>query len=287
MGILDSVISASKAEGAAHVNILVYGNSGVGKSKLGAGSSERPLIALTERQAMITIRESNPQAAMVEINCWEDLQALFKEANEGIRAGTFPYDCIVLDSLTEMQTKLRRELEKGKDAKLIQGDGSLSMKGWGVLIDRTTSLVSSFRDLPIDFVCLCLCDEQVNEETGVRTYRPSVNGRKLPGDLASFHNAVWYLFTTSANPLEDPAHEKGRELQYVALTRGASSEYLTKGHEALATYENPSDVRQMMDLMRSYWKEREVSPRRAVEVSARAERVAAIAKKPHTKKAGK
>lgn len=260
MGILDRAFVASKAtRQQAHVNVLLYGNSGTGKTTFGSRCGKRPFIVLSEQQAVLPIREANPDATILVVETWPDLQELYREVNAQVTAGKFPYDVIVLDSLTEMQRKLKDEIvEKGLKATAaggkveptVQSDGTLSMKGWGVLIDKTFNMVREFRDLPVDFVCVALADEAVEDEK--RYFRPLVNGKALPGNLAGLFNVVLYSFVTKSNPLGLTDWPEGTQ-QFVVLTNGASDRYLIKGHSSLATYENPAMASGMLSRVRGAW----------------------------------
>jgi len=251
-GILDRVVKASSAEAPAFVNILVHGLSGTGKTTLGTLSGKNPLIVTAERQAVLVIQQTNPNANILVVDTWGDLQDLFKEINAMAMAGPLPWDIIVLDSLTEMQRRLRDEILKSAHSKKhVQDDGSLTMAGWGVVVDKAFNLVRSFRDLPCDFICICLSEETTPEE-GVRFYRPSVSGKKLPGDLAGLFNAVFFSFTSNKNRLKQDPHVEG-SLQYILLTRGASGEYLTKSHAALNELEDSNNIQDVIARMKN-WK---------------------------------
>jgi len=260
MSILDRVLRAGDGETRVNVNVLVHGQSGTGKTYFGARSGKRPLIALTEPQARLTIRESNPDADIVPIETWEDLQDLFRSLNKMATDGTLKWDCLVLDSLTECQKRLKDEMVSdskkvkadNKAEPTVQADGQLTIKGWGVLIDKSFALVRAMRDLPMDLVCIALTDEASEGER--RYYRPSVSGKRLPGDLAGLFNAVVFSFTTNKNVLERADWQEGDQ-QHVLLTRGSSDRYMVKGHRSLAVYEDPDKAREMLERMRMAWKD--------------------------------
>ncbi len=164
---------------------LVHANSGAGKSTLGA-SVKNPIIALCERQALRAIRRRNPDATIWMVESTEDLRNLLIDLKMQTTNGTCPFDTVVLDSLTEMQSILKREiLKKGSSTR-----DSLTVGEWGMVIDRTTDVVRSFRDLPLHVLVLCRSEESFVDDS--RFVRPSLNGKKLPNDIAGFFNIVGY-----------------------------------------------------------------------------------------------
>lgn len=166
---------------------LVHGNSGAGKSRLGA-TAKRPAIALFERQALRTIRSRNPDAAVWVVESMDYLREMLSELRLLIANDNCPYDTVVIDSLTEAQGMLKKEIlsRAGSEREtLTQGE-------WGVIIDRVSNITRAFRDLPMHVLVLCRSEETYTGDD--RFVRPSLSGKKLPNDIAGFFNAVGYIF---------------------------------------------------------------------------------------------
>lgn len=199
---------------------LVHGNSGAGKTHLGA-TALKPVIALCERQALRTIRMVNPEAAIWIIDRADDLRQLLTELKVMIAENRCPYDTIVLDSLTEIQAMLKNEiLVAASRDQLTQGE-------WGVIIDKVANIARSFRDLPLHVLALCRSDEQFVDET--RYVRPSLSGKKLPNDIAGFFNLVGYAYRK----------QDGDKIIYRVLF-GGSDGFLVKGDPTLKPIEQPT-----------------------------------------------
>lgn len=200
--------------------VLVHGNSGAGKTHLGA-TGIKPVIALCERQALRTIRLVNPEAAIWIIDRADDLRQLLTELKVMIAENRCPYDTVVLDSLTEIQAMLKNEiLVAASRDQLTQGE-------WGVIIDKVANIARSFRDLPMHVLALCRSDEQFIDET--RYVRPSLSGKKLPNDIAGFFNLVGYAYRK----------QDGDKLLYRVMF-GGSDGFLVKGDPTLKPIEQPS-----------------------------------------------
>lgn len=227
MGILDRVIKARETE-QNFIKALVYGNSGTGKSTMCGTGPSKVLYLWTERQGVVSFKRVAPDQDTLEISSLATLREVLGE----LRAEGHGYSTVCLDSLSEMQRLIIDEqvaTTAGKEEPTI-GD-------WKVIIDRTASLVRAYRDLPMNVVVTALSEESiVNEER--RIVRPSVSGRKLPGQLAQYFNVVGYAFKTV----------KSDSISYKVLFEGRD-DFTCKGLPGLRYREDP-DI--------TYWYDRGV-----------------------------
>lgn len=214
-----SVKKAGDLESLAKLKMLVYGPSGSGKSRLGA-LFRRPLIGLTEHQAIPTIQEANPDAMIKLIRNAQEL----KEFRDLIRSPELPerVDAVVLDSLTDAQRIIRQAYTDAQKS----GRTTTDMDTWGLIIDATARLAREVRDLQTHVLVITLDEER--EDGEIVTHRPSVNGKKLPNDLAQYFNLVGYVHK----------REYERGLRYEVMFAG-SDRYLVKGMSALNPVEAP------------------------------------------------
>jgi hypothetical protein len=146
----------------------------------------RPLILLTETQAIPVIRELNPRAAIKQIRSPQDLL----EARQILRAPNLVenHDAVVLDSLTDCQRILKDFYTSQQQKRQDLTD----MDTWGRIIDATARLARELRDVPVHVLCICLDSEVAVEGEGI-THRPAVSGKTLPNVLGQFFNAVGYI----------------------------------------------------------------------------------------------
>ena len=86
-------------------NILVYGDSGAGKTVLG-GTCPDALFLSTE-QGTISAKRQGSKARVWRIEKWEDLEAAYKWLRDN---PNHPFKWIVLDSVTKMQEQLKRHV---------------------------------------------------------------------------------------------------------------------------------------------------------------------------------
>lgn len=216
-------VKASEFKTQDRLKMLLYGNSGAGKTDLLSGAS-KIAIGLCEQQALRTIRRRNPDAAIWVIESSDDLRSMLAEIKQQVASGDCPFDTVALDGLTEIQQILKREI-LNKDGSSRE---SLTQGEWGVIIDRCTNIARAFRDLPLHVVVTCRAEEQYVDER--RFVRPSLNGRKLPNDVAGFFNAVGYAYKK--------VNEQNQIIHRV-LFDGVEG-FLTKGDPDLDRIEIPS-----------------------------------------------
>lgn len=205
---------------------LLYGPSGAGKSQA-AALFERPLIGLTEMQAVPTIQATNPDALIYPIKSVEDVVGFTRLARHPDTQGRC--DAVVLDSLTDAQRIIRNfyTRRQGDSA----GKEKTSMESWGLTIDRTAKVARDLRDVQgMHVVLICLDDEQHVDGQGL-VHRPGVNGKRLPNDLAQYVNLVGYL------------HKADRDggIRHEVMFRGIDR-YLTKGIKGLEDVEPPEPL---------------------------------------------
>lgn len=230
--------------------MAIAGLSGTGKTSLGV-SAPRPLILLSERQGMPSIKNAArrlgraiPPVLLVE---QADDYRLALQALRGDRAHPFVVkdskgevvlkleqwpETVVLDSLSDAVSVFMREVREqspqraGKDGLPVDAN-----RFWGVLSDRLYNLMKAFRDLPMNVVFLCLRDERTKEDADgnviERVIQPKLTPRALVNDLCAAVNIVGYSYRT---------HDKDRNIVYgVVLEAGEGA--VTKPCEPLRKVE--------------------------------------------------
>ncbi len=241
-----------------HVKACIYGPPGTGKTSFGV-SSPKPLIAITERQAMVHINEAvsrtgvpMPQVFFMETA--DDLRNLVrslhgdqskpfkileKHGNEKIcvHEGEWP-ETLVLDSATDacrlLVEEIRRQAppQRGKDGLPVD-----SQRFWGVLIDRASTMITAIRDLPVHAVFLALADDREtgDEDNKVRSLKPMMASRGISLTLAAAVNVVGYTYRKTKRGAPGEEHR----LEYGVMTTGP--EYmLTKPFRPLRDVEVPN-----------------------------------------------
>lgn len=202
--------------------VLLYGPSGGGKTRI-AAAFKRPLIGCTELQGVPTITRMNPNAMVHPIQTPDDM-ARFKDLIFHPKMAE-RCDAVCLDGITDVQRIIRAYYL----SRQTKGQDTIHMDTWGKIIDSTAGLVRQIRDLPVHVIVTAL-DEEENVEGEGRCHKPSVNGKKLPNDLAQYFNLVGYVYKRGVQRAPGVRHE-------VMFT--APDRYMSKGMPELQSVEPP------------------------------------------------
>lgn len=135
------------------LSLLIHGSSKVGKSTLSA-TAPKPILVLDAEGSwrFIPLRQvtwdpttgHGPptydglwDACVVNVRNWESIERTF----DWLRRWQTPFVSIVVDSITEIQRRLREKLV---------GTDAMKISDWGVLLARMDAVIRGFRDLALE-----------------------------------------------------------------------------------------------------------------------------------------
>lgn len=208
------------------LNILVYGESGTGKTSL-IGSAEprfktlildaeSGLLSLRKRAAEITKQTGKKfEFDSYPIRSVDDLA----RARDFLYNGKHDYKLVALDSGTELQRQLseaiRTKRKKEKDGtEVVTVNDTMETRDWGIILNKMVSVIRSFRDLPnVSFLMTALTQEEKNESTGESKIMPMLDG-KIRQQIGGYFDHVLYSFSKERQ-LEDG----GKRVEYRLLTQ--------------------------------------------------------------------
>lgn len=179
-----------------YFNMLIYGNSGAGKTRL-AGSADavpelRRVLFIDVEGGTLTLRNTPyKEIEVIRIKSWQDMESVYNE----LYAKPDMFNTVIIDSLTEIQKMsmdriMRRLVEENEDR-----DADVpGVREWNINIEQTRKYVRKFRDLPMNTIFTALEHSEKNMRTGAIKRKPSLSG-KVKDEVAAFLDIVVYLYT--------------------------------------------------------------------------------------------
>lgn len=203
--------TTDKASANQGVKVLVYAESGIGKTTLCA-TAPAPIIISAESGLLSLRKFSIP---VIEIKTLQDLNDAYNWIAKNKQAEQFQTICI--DSITEIAEVILAAAKKTvKDPR----------QAYGELIEKTLEAIKSFRDLPGKNVYMAAKMERAKDElTGMMLYGPSMPGAKLGPQMSYYFDEVFNL-----RVMQTPQGQKYRalvtqpDMQYVAKDRSGALE---------------------------------------------------------------
>lgn len=174
-----------------HFNLLVYGKSGVGKTRL-AGSAHavpemRRVLYIDVEGGILTLRREFPEVETIRIKSWSDMQRVY----DALYAGGHGFNTVILDSLTEIQKfNMDQIMQRLVESNNERDMDVPSLREWGKNLEQIRRFVRAFRDLPLNVIFTAL--EREDKDRLLRPVKlPSLSG-KMAGEVAAFLDIVLY-----------------------------------------------------------------------------------------------
>lgn len=188
--------NTSQAGTAQGLKVLVWGESGMGKTTLAGTLPEHNSVILSAEAGLLSIRNRNIN--VIEITSVEDLT----EAHAWLQTpAAAAIENVALDSVTEIaEVVLANAKRQTKDPR----------QAYGELIDKMTMVLKSFRDLKGKNVVFLAKSEYTKDEvSGVGRFGPSMPGSKLGPQMPYLFDEVFKI----AVGVDPNTKEKFRYLQ--------------------------------------------------------------------------
>jgi len=187
------LISSTKGIGVDALKILVYGESGAGKTSLAKTIGE-PTLLISAEAGLLPLRGESID--VIDLTRADDGSVIPKEKRIAKLLDVYQflqsdeckkkYKTIFIDSLSEINSNMLEQLQQEMP------DAKETLKMYGELAKRMRSLIKAFRDLPhysIVFTCLSEIDKDENNQ---RFVAPQLIG-KLSGQIAAFLDEVYFI----------------------------------------------------------------------------------------------
>lgn len=199
------------------IKVLVYGRSGIGKTRLMATLPKIQVkdgghgIIVSAESGLLSIQDT--PCPVIEIKSLDDLN----RAHDYLSGpGGNQYYSVGMDSITEIAEKVLANAKAGtKDGR----------QAYGILADQMWETIRAFRDLKGKSVVMTAKAEWVKDENGVTRWMPSMPGRQLTNGLPYFFDEVFYLGAFRGAGGDFTALQTKADLQYDAKDRSGRLEH--------------------------------------------------------------
>lgn len=212
----DSIIDIQDED--EYVNLLIYADSGVGKTVF-CGSDEGVLFIAPEDNGTLSAKRFGSTAKKWKINAWPDIVAAYEWL---IEQDPIPFNWVVLDSLTEMQDMCMRqildeavEMNPGRDPDIPQ------LQDWQPYFERFKRLVKGFNSLPVNVIYTALQQDESNEDDE-KVVLPMLQGKgtqyakKVASWMTSFGHMTVRRKKTGTDTEGHAIYEEMRVIQWKA-----------------------------------------------------------------------
>ena len=205
------------------LNMLVYGDPGVGKTRL-AGSAcivpeMSPVLLLDFEGGTLSLAGDYnavdvwPDPKDERRPTWKDIDKLY-----GQLYAKNPYRTIILDSITEVQKFCLSEIMK----QVVQGNPDrdpdiASLREWGKQSEQLRRLVRALRDLPCNTIFTALRHDEKDDKGNLIKTRPALPGQ-LKGEVAGYVDIVVYMYQ------KEFAQGPNRTMKTLLLTQGTEKQ---------------------------------------------------------------
>lgn len=186
------------------VNILIYGDSGIGKTVLAGSAADVPemrdVLVIDAEGGTESLVRTYPSCDVVRVTEINQLWPIYDE----LHLGRHSYGTVILDSLSELQKQdMMHTLKIGHAERPEKVDPDMAgIREWGISLEHMRRTVRLFRDLPMNTIFTALVRYEKDARTGVVSKLPGLQG-KAAAELPAFPDIVLYYFSKEVKTVVD------------------------------------------------------------------------------------
>lgn len=173
-------------------NMLIYGDSGVGKTRLVATAAEveamSPVLLIDVEGGTLSLMDYTHDIDIIRVTSYQQFIRLHAEIKRS------PYKTVIIDSLSEVQKLCMEEIMKNaqKDDPEFDIDKP-RIQDWGKNLSQTRRLVRAYRDLPVNVIMTALAQTDQSRPNKPKA-KPAFTG-KAADEVPGFLDIVLYMYT--------------------------------------------------------------------------------------------
>ncbi|KKL17790.1 hypothetical protein LCGC14_2482000 [marine sediment metagenome] len=138
-----------------------------------------------------TAKAESIDALQLQVNSWMKEFATFDEVRKRIVWNDFPYDTVVLDSLSSFDTAMMIKSIEDQLHDVPRPAAQVPDRSdYNILLTYTRQFMGKFLSLPCNVIVIAHVMASAGEE-GATMDQIIVSGRKLPGQLPAFFSNIW------------------------------------------------------------------------------------------------
>lgn len=170
-----------------HVKLLVYGASGVGKTRLCA-TAPNPIIISSEDRLM-SLKKHNLPVIKIEEN--DDFKKAYELITTNPKFNRF--DTICVDSISDIAEKILENLQSGKTK---QGNKIHGLAAYGEMAKILLPLIKKFIAIPDKHIYfIAKAEVQKDEHSGMVSWMPFLPGNVVPTQLPYLFDQSFFMQT--------------------------------------------------------------------------------------------
>jgi phage nucleotide-binding protein len=176
------------------MNLLIYGEPGVGKTVLAGSAADHPdtaPILILDVEGGVTSLRTRTDIDVIQVR---DIDTIVKVHDELQKHNGGGYKTVIIDSLSELQKlDMRTVMQEEYNRQPERTDKDVpSQRAWGKSQERLRRIIRGYKDLPVHTIMTTLLSSVKDEQTNVTSYYPALPG-KMRADAPGFFDIVGML----------------------------------------------------------------------------------------------
>lgn len=168
------------------VKTVIYGGSGVGKTRLALTAKDS--ILLSAEKGLLSLQDEDyPYMEITKPEHVDQAYELLRRTND--------YKTIILDTVSEIGEVLLTDflLTGGSEGQPVKDP----RKAYGLMAEAMMPMIRKYRDMPgKNIVFLAKLEIKEDEDNGIMIYRPMFPGQVIKNQLPFMFDGIYYMSVT-------------------------------------------------------------------------------------------